>query len=262
VTEPSWEELNAYVDGELAAEEAARVARAVADNPALAEQVARLTRLKALVDADAADMPEIRIAPMAVRRRLGAAAAGLAAIAAAALLALYALPGNEVDAGTERALAAHEAWAEFGAGQSANGVSAASYLAASQALGPRLYIPDLSAARLRVVRVSSVAARGGNPAAVHVGYAGTRGCRISLWVAPAGPRIPETPTARGDGSNTVFSWRVGSLGYTMIASGMDAERFDLIVRAAHRATKDFAPPESETRIALRRSRDVSAPCRG
>ena len=51
---PDWKELNAYVDGELDAHDSARVARSVAIDPALADQVAILTRVKAAV-ADIAD---------------------------------------------------------------------------------------------------------------------------------------------------------------------------------------------------------------
>ena len=46
---PSWRDLNAYADGELAPAEAASVARAVAESPALADHVATLARLKATV---------------------------------------------------------------------------------------------------------------------------------------------------------------------------------------------------------------------
>jgi anti-sigma factor RsiW len=46
---PNWCDLNAYADGELLPTEAAGVARAVAEDPALADQVATLARLKATV---------------------------------------------------------------------------------------------------------------------------------------------------------------------------------------------------------------------
>ena len=46
---PTWETLNAYMDGELSTAEAAKVARAVAERPLLADQIAYLSRLKATV---------------------------------------------------------------------------------------------------------------------------------------------------------------------------------------------------------------------
>ena len=46
---PDWRDLNAYADGELLPSDAAGVARAVAEDPALADQVATLARLKATV---------------------------------------------------------------------------------------------------------------------------------------------------------------------------------------------------------------------
>lgn len=259
---PSWEELNAYVDGELAAVEAARVARAVADDAELAETVARLTRLKAVVQNDILEMPDIRLSTRSNSRWYGVAAASLAAVAAVALLAVFALRTGELDKGFERARAAHQSWAETRSENSLLSVSPAAYLAASQALGSGMYVPDLSAARLKVGRVARMAARGDSPVAVHVGYAGTRGCRISLWIAPAPRGMQQTPAPRGDQSDKAFSWRVGDLGYTMIASRMDDERFLLIVQAAFNATKTFSPPETEMRMALRRNRNASAPCKG
>ena len=44
---PSWEELNAYVDGELSPPDRAEVAAALAARPALAHRVAVLSKLKA-----------------------------------------------------------------------------------------------------------------------------------------------------------------------------------------------------------------------
>ena len=44
-----WEQLNAYVDGELPPDEAADVAEAIAREPVLAREVAALTALKASV---------------------------------------------------------------------------------------------------------------------------------------------------------------------------------------------------------------------
>ena len=46
--EPSWIELNAYVDGELDAARAETVAKAAAADPEVAAQIAALRRLKAV----------------------------------------------------------------------------------------------------------------------------------------------------------------------------------------------------------------------
>ena len=46
---PDWATLNAYVDGELQPGEAARVARAVASDHALADATATIARLRATV---------------------------------------------------------------------------------------------------------------------------------------------------------------------------------------------------------------------
>lgn len=265
---PNWEELNAYVDGELATEDAARVALAVADNPELAEEVARLAKVKAIVGAEDPDIPEFVLPPERKRHWSLAVAATVLVAVGATVLAFLALTGGLTDDTDDkasqlaRARAMHQDWAVRTAGIRVDDAPASAYLAAGQAFGIRLYVPDLSAARLRVVRVAPMVAEGDQPAALHVGYAGNRGCRVSLWISPASQALPEAPTLRRDGDRDAYLWRVGGLGYTMLASGMDRGRFAVIVQAAYTATRTFRPPEPEMRTALRRGRETSVPCKG
>ena len=75
------EQLSAYVDGELTAAEAAEVARAMADDRRVAEQVAQLSRLKAVLPSAAEPLTvALPKAPLASR------SFGLAALAAAVVL--------------------------------------------------------------------------------------------------------------------------------------------------------------------------------
>lgn len=262
---PSWEELNAYVDGELAAEDAARVALAVADSPELAEDVARLAQIKAIVGTDDSAIPEF-VLPAGKRRHWSLAiAATVVVIVGASVLAFLALTGPLADDSAvqlTRARIMHQDWAVRTAGAKVDDVPASAYLTAGREFGFRVHVPDLSAARLRVVRVAPMAAKGDLPAALHVGYAGTRGCRVSLWISPATKAMREAPTLRRDGIRDAYLWRVEGLGYTILASGMDRGRLAVIVQAAYTATRTFRPPQAEMRTALRRSRDTSAPCKG
>ena len=108
---PDWEELNAYVDGEIDAHDSARVARSVATDPALAEQVAILTRLKAAVteSLEPVDLPPVK--PKRHLRWYGAAAAAVVLMVAAGVGAYVATSPRQGDAGLlQRAAAAHRTW--------------------------------------------------------------------------------------------------------------------------------------------------------
>jgi anti-sigma factor RsiW len=89
-----WQTLNAYVDGELSAAESAEVARALAEDPALVDQVASLTRLKAAVQDG---IEEVNLALPRVQRRTWrptALAASLAAVRAVGWMLCRWRPGK------------------------------------------------------------------------------------------------------------------------------------------------------------------------
>ena len=190
--EPGWEALNAYVDGELPVHASARIARAVASDLETANRVAALTQLKAAVGDALAGAPEIALPPPARprrRRRLLAAAATVAVMlsaAAASLLGVLA-PTGERAAWLARGAAVHRDWDGTAAAAAAS-ARAGVYLEAVARLGPAAFVPDLRAARLRVARIAYLAPAAEGAGGLHVGYVGTRGCRISLWITAAGAR--------------------------------------------------------------------------
>lgn len=257
---PDWEELNAYVDGELDAHDSARVARSVATEPAIAEQVAILTRLKA---ATAESLEPVDLPAVKPKRRLlwyGAAAAVVLMVAAG--VGTYVAPGpRQGDAGLlQRAAAAHRTWVERDAADDVREVGAGVLLSSLHRLGPEAHVPDLSASRLTISMITTVPASGADGPALHIGYTGTRGCHVSLWMSPAGGNLGPRLVERRAGPLRSFVWRAGSLAYVLINSGMDEGRFSLIARTVHRATLERLPLDAETRMALRESRESSMPC--
>ena len=255
---PGWDEVNAYVDGELAPRDAARVARAVADDPELAATVAMLARLKAAA-AESVRTPDLTLpAPPPARRRL--------AVAAAAILGLFALvailwpatdrPGSSL-AWLDQAEAGHVAWAAAPAAAQADG-QAGALLAARWKFGGAAVIPVLDAARLKLALVRTVPLEEGE--ALHLGYVGSRGCRVSLWVRSAPAALPREIVERHRGGTSSYVWRAGELAYALIASGMAADRLATLAHAVHGASLERAPFDAETRTALRRSRETSQPC--
>lgn len=255
---PGWDEVNAYVDGELAPRDAARVARAVADDPELAATVAVLARLKAAA-AESVRAPDLALpAPPPARRRLAVAAAAILGLLglAAVLWSAADRPDSSL-AWLDRAEADHIAWAAAPGGAQADG-QAGALLAAQWKLGGAAVIPVLDAARLKLVLVRTISLEEGE--ALHLGYVGSRGCRVSLWVRPAPPTLSPDIAERDRDGASAYVWRAGELAYALIASGMAADRLATLARAVHRASLERAPFDAETRTALRRSRETSQPC--
>lgn len=261
--QPSWEELNAYVDGELAADDAARVARALADTPSLADDVARLAQMKAAVKDIPPEMPKIELpAPGETRwDRIAAAAVVVAVMTGLVGYALWPFGSREAS-GLAGPRAVHAAWARASANGQLQAPPAAAFLAASRAFGPGVHVPDLSAARLSIVMIARVAPEKDRPGGLHVGYAGTRGCRVSLWVAAAADRAAPPLTHHYGDAGESYEWGADGLLYAMFADGMESERFGVIAQAAYKATQERQELDPVTRTALRRSRETSPPCAG
>lgn len=260
--QPAWETLNAYVDGELPAAEAAAVARALAEDRGLASQVATLSKLKAAVE-DSVETAEISLPGSKPNpwRPLALAASLALAFVTGAWLIEASWQGPSQPAWLAEARAAHTAWtaAEDSRDEADSGV----VLAAMHGAGPGAYLPDLSAAKLRLSRIETLRFAGRDRPALHVGYRGTRGCQVSLFIVPAakGDHAISRPISRYDkGPNHAYVWRSRSHGYLLTATGMDAARLDLIAQTVRRASLEHSPFNAETRTALQESRKRSVPC--
>lgn len=256
-----WEILNAYADGELDAAAAAEVERAAADDPAIARQLAVLAKTKTLL-ADSIDTPEIDIPapPPATarpsRHRMAAAAVLVLALAAAVTMRM-ALPGMHDPLSARWVETAHNTWT---ANTGGNGAGAASVLRVTGNIGfDRIYIPDLSASRLRVAHVGHGKDTGHGPALI-VGYRGTRGCTVTLAVSRrvTGLTAGARPVSVGDMRG--YAWRTGDYGYFVLAEGMAAARLEGIAAGIRESSLRHLPLAPETRTALARSRAESPPC--
>jgi anti-sigma factor RsiW len=260
-TRQKWEQLNAYVDGELAAQERAEFAAGIAARPDLARGVAALTKMKAALTGDISAPSWREVAPQrpAVNRsRIAAriAAAFIIAVALGATLAVW--RGGERPGWLDTPVAAHAAWVATGVAELSEG-GAGAMLVGLSALGPDAAIPDLSEAKLTITGVRFIAARDDRPSAMHVAYSGTRGCRVSLWITMPRDGVTREMTLDRLGGYRVYSWRAGQLAFALLSS-MDPARFAVVAAAAHKTTIENARPDAETVMALRRSRAESPPC--
>lgn len=251
-----FETLNAFVDNELDADQRAEVLARAARDPALARELAALSRLKATlaqsIDTPELDMPATAAAPRRWRRV--AMAASVALIVAAGAVFGVARWAGETAFDPAWALSTHASWA---ARQGSPGGSGRA-LAAAATLG--LYVPDLSAAKLSIAHVGHAEGPAGGRATV-VGYVGTRGCKVSLIVFPVA-ETAATPMERIDRAPLLgYAWRAGRHGYAVVAEGMPEARLSLVAAGIREASLRRRPIGDETRTALAESRAKSPPCR-
>ena len=255
------ERLNAYVDGELAAEDAARMADAAADDPVLARRIATLTHLK---HATAAGLAPQRPAPaerQSGRRRAWGwqGAAALLALAVISVTVATWLTHTELgptDGWQSQLLQVHARMSEAPLKPVDN---SAVLLAALPTLGPRAIAPDLRAAKLRVGGVMAVEPFA-DARAVAIGYYGTRGCRLTVLITDAATGLDASMRQLATPTTTVYGWRLDQLSYLVLASGMDSKRLATIASSVHWSSVNATRPDERVRTALRRSRDRSAPC--
>ncbi len=260
---PNWESLNAYVDGELDAPAAAAVAEAAGNDPAVADQIALLYRLKgvahAVPPAAPADLTALLPAPARPRRHIHALAA--ATFMLIGLLALFAprflgeAPGLPPDVlATARHL--HEKWlrAELTKPSEA---PPAKVLAALAAFEQVPLIPDLAGTELEVDYFDDLRDTGRR--LLQIGFRGQHGCHLSLFVL-GDEKLPGTAVRVQDGAELAYGWQVGGLGYLLFAEGMDVGRFDLISREVEHATRVNQQLDAQERERLAQNRRDSASC--
>lgn len=255
----SPETLNAYVDGELDAEAAARVMEAAARDPEIARRISMLMKMKAAVAADV-DVPPITLnaSPRPCRglRRLAMAASVVLTIAAGAVA--FTFTGTDDASGIAGAADAHRAWtAQIGRGAgpvAADGVDLPE-LAAWQA-----YVPDLRAARLQIAHVGQKTGPAGEKVLV-VGYLGSRGCKVTLAVSRAFDQPGADPQSVTVDGLAGYAWRLGEHGYVVLAEGMSAARLRGIARGIWEGTRRRLPLSDETQTALQNDRASTPPCR-
>jgi len=253
----TFEHLNAYVDGELAASESAHVARAIADNAELADQVAAISRLRSVV-AEGIETPSLAMPAKAQssswRTAIAATIAFLVFVGWSVLLDnMY---NNPRTTWLQQAWQVHQEWSiDKSATGSPTELLPVNY--AETVAGA--YVPDLSSSRLSLVH-AAIKAFSGQRKALLVGYRGTRACKISLIAFPSPDDLSEALRFYREAKNEAYAWRAGQLGYVLLSDGMDSGRFQLLAESVRRTTLQHLPFDQKTHLALRKSRDQSKPC--
>ena len=251
-----WEGLNAYVDGELDPAYAADVADHIASNPALARQAAALSGMKAAL-ADMTETPVFDFGAPATESRTWKRWLAIAA-SAAFILAASMIWIAQFNPATPAWLSAAATVHESLAGQQTQTSPQAEQIAAIAGFRP--YIPDLDAAKLNLYGAAPFLISG-SPDGLALQYTGTRGCRLT-YVAFHGEgfALDESLRQISTGNLTGYGWRVGAIGYALLAQGMDPERLAVIAASIHTASRLHRPFDDTTRTRLARSRAASQAC--
>lgn len=244
------EHLNAYVDGELAPKDAARVTLAITSDRTIAQRVVRLQQMKAAVAglADADVLPNLP--PLRARQKPGNTpdrrpdwriAVGLAGIAAILATLGLSIPNSDQalretaaqTASTAPAfLTLHDQWVA----QPDDTGSVAlpddfSWMA-----------PVILSSNLQLVHQARA------EGILHLGFKGPNACRISLFVSGV---EGADDGVRMDISDRIqqATWQVASLGFEMIARDMAPARFATVAAGLHQSSRTLAA-EPQMQFAL------------
>lgn len=255
--EISFEKLNAYVDGELDSIEAAEVARAVADDIHLANQVSALSRLRSAI-AEGIETPPQK---MPKKKEPGRYRAVLAASITFLMFVAGSVFMSTLDRDFREGWLPH-AWQIHGnwsLQQAAAETPMDPVLARYGDAVPGAYVPDLSASKLSVA-LTAVHEFSGNRSALLVGYRGTRGCKISLITFTRPLSLDKSLRYYRQGTNEAYAWKAGKLGYVILSDGMDPRRFKILAESVRQSSRLHLPFDKKTYLALQKSREESAPC--
>ena len=239
--------LNAFVDGELPAADAARVAEAVAADPALARRVLRLHQMKGALAGLGEERALPPMPPMLVPERTGRgrlqALSAAAALMALALLMLASAPVSAppVAASEPPRLVQHDRW-----------------LAVSPADAVALDLPDawqwmapiMQASRLQLVHLARLEAE------THFGFKGPNACRVSLFVTESDAPAQALSLTLSDAVQQA-RWQVHGLTFQMVARDMAPARFATVATGLHEGSEAHVGTP-EMRLALMQS--ARLPC--
>jgi len=247
ISQQNMETINAYVDGELAPHEAARVAEEIATDPQLAAMVAKLHAMKSTVSVAFNTQEVIAIAqrkPLVAQSVVGAVAACLlvAVIGGGIWYSVAQRSSNKVVAA---AMLQHDNWV-------------AEYQVASSPLikASALVTPDLTPAGLTLAGVQKNI-KLGLTSAQRYAYVGSRGCKLSLFVSSQNNAFEGLGNlARPDA--LIVKWAVANRSFLLVSRKMNPQRFKTIAKALEAATAREVALDEPMRYALMQSRK---PCR-
>ncbi|MGY6249858.1 anti-sigma factor family protein [Bosea thiooxidans] len=251
----SWEQLNAYVDGELAPADAAAVASAVAHDAGLAARVATLARLRAVVAVLPSQPAPPLSLPLQARRRQGNPR--WAALAASLVLAVLPVAGayrfSRTAASPDGLSLAVQAQRQWLASDSPATRLPITLTAGGDGL------PDLDAASLRLAYLSLDPANTGG-GGVLAGYIGPQGCRLGLWIGPQQATATPQPVRADRDGLKISTWALDGKSYALLSRGMDSRRLDEVAEIVAGMPQPQNRPTDAQIARLRSLHAIGEPC--
>ncbi|MEK9660296.1 MAG: hypothetical protein VW644_00920 [Alphaproteobacteria bacterium] len=258
------ETLGAYVDGELDTAKAADIAARIARDPAMARRAAVLMRLKASAasafrsDSFVPDLDDPEPLRPATRWRAALATAAAIVVLFTGVVGVQLYSGQQSPDWLTAAAAQHAAMADQPA------QPALQLTGLERVAGFQPYIPNLASARLQPV-ASAPFRRDGSvaPAGIALHFRGTRGCKVTYiaFMLDDTPDLPGEKLAPIDGAGVEgYGWRVGDIGYLLIARGMDQTRLTTLAGTIHEASRKHRLLDDAARTRLADSRTNSRAC--
>lgn len=258
-TEMTWEILNAYIDGELDRATSAQVAAVAAQDATLAARIATLSKLKACTIGPSVASVQIPALPAPIKERRhrlrfsAAIAAGVTITLALGIWTFRSPVRTADDLWLRSALAAQRQWTGS-APQNSRGDRSLVTLGAATAAR----VIDLSDADLKLVYAATMPPFAGKEV-VFLGYRGSHGCTVGLWIGAPQDAVGSTPQPLDAGDIRVRAWRDQDAGYALLSKGMDAGRIDRLADAVKRLA-DSKTGDDSIRTALQEVSRTGAPC--
>lgn len=242
ISDHDWEKLNAYIDGELPANEVSAFEQLLATTPALEQERRKLLSLKASMQQlkPALDKSAERL-PSRAKNNLVAAACLAAIISIGAYLWI-----SNFSVGGHSPLSLH---AEF-SGKTYILSETPSRLTVSSGAPTALTIPDLTPSALTLAEVITTEFGGSKAVAMH--YRGRRGCRLTFIAIEDGYKNWSILTPKYK-NILKQQWIQKETHFFLFASGMDKNRFASIASYAQRQ-------QEQQRIAMKETYQTARPC--
>jgi hypothetical protein len=257
----NWETLNAYVDGELSAEENAGVANAIVLDPDLARQFATLSTLKATLAAAGCSQDELYDIDLPSKEKtwLPWVAASVIAVALGSILAWLIIGNNlllPID-GMQLAEKTHTEWLEESTSTASHNLQQIT-LRDLDYLHINAYVPDLSGVNLAFSGIRKISS--GKSQGMHIGYQGPSGCMVSLVVLNKPMGLSDELASFERDQNLLYGWQVKQTVFYLLAFKMDPQRLAKVARVVNKLTRERLPLDPESIIALNQARSESQPC--
>ncbi|WP_169570317.1 hypothetical protein [Sneathiella limimaris] len=252
-----WELLNGYVDRELPLAEQEILEARLMEEPLLREELSRLQEIKRHLSGQKSKAANDTVSsgtPYGWRR--GAAAAAILLALFGATAGWYALQPEKVTL----AEGLHQIYSE----KSYLLETEPRTLQVSSPVTGDFEIPDLSASNLRLAEAKLEQTKIGEILSAH--YRGTRGCRLTFVSKSKTTDQPEQVHA----TSIVFDkhsrllkarWQIGTQSVTVLATGMDEDRFATISRYLQNELRlQEKRKQEELRIAMISAYQKARPC--